>query len=825
MTFKRKGEKLLTPKLPKNPIFWVFFLMEQIGRLTYKGCFLVLKTALLALDKITKSALKVFYKARLVSQKLSLFSNKLVQSIKSVKAAVKYRLWLIGQEKRKKEALLAKKTRFKISLPKLRIPRVQIPKIPVPRIAFPKVPAIAFSCLAFLLLTFYFLILKDLPSPNRLTTKEQVVSTKIYDRSGQLLYTLYNGNQNRTLISLNGVPEYLKEATIAIEDKDFYYHQGFSIRGIIRAIQRNVFKHSIEGGSTITQQLVKNALLSPEKTLIRKVKEFVLALEVELLFTKDEILQMYFNEIPYGGTAYGAEAAAKTYFGKSAKDLTLAEAALLAGLPAAPTRFSPFGANPQLAFERQEQVLQRMIEEKYITEEEREQALKQKIVFAPQRTDIKAPHFVMYVKDLLVKKYGQRIVEEGGLEVITSLDLETQKMAEEMVKQEVGKLEKLHVTNGAALVTDPETGEILAMVGSKDYFDAVNDGNVNVTTRLRQPGSTIKVVNYTVALQNGYTAASIISDTPVAYQISGSPIYAPVNYDNRFHGNVTLRTALACSYNVPAVKVLASYGIGKMVQMGQDMGITTWEDSSRFGLSLTLGGGEVKMTDLAVVYGTLANMGKKVELQSILKVVDYKGKVLENYYSFDEDPKNGVQAKEEQTGKQVISPEIAYVLSDVLSDNKARTPAFGPRSDLVIPNNQVAVKTGTTNDKRDNWTIGYTSDYLVAVWVGNNDNSPMSAVASGVTGASPIWNNIMKNLLADKLSHQFSKPQELKAVEVCSLNGLLPCEGCPTKVEYFIPGTEPKVHCVMKKEKEEEEKKEEDKKKDKLLEGISTGEE
>ena len=814
MTFERTSKKVLAKKIPNNPISWVVFLLEKIGRITYKSMFLIGKLFFLLLILPIKIGLAVFRNFRTAFFDIKniigrIFSKtKFVSKrIKTLKAEIKYFLWSAKKAKSKIGFRFVKKQR------KLK-PRRKI------SLYFPKYTLFTFGILFLLIFGFYLWVLKDLPNPNKLTTTRQVVSTKIYDRNGDLLYIIYNGRQNRSMVKLEELPEYLIQATIAIEDQDFYHHQGFSIRGISRAIERNVFKHRKEGGSTITQQLVKNVLLTPEKTFTRKAKEFVLAVEVELLFSKEEILQMYFNQIPYGGTTYGIEAAAKTFFDKPAQDLSLAEAAMLAGLPAAPTQNSPFGAQPQIAYERKNKVLDRMVEDGYLSQEKANKISNEKLVFAPQKTDIKFPHFVMYIRDLLVKKYGRRTVEESGLEVITTLDPNIQKMAELKVREEISKLSAFHVTNGAALVTDPKTGEILAMVGSIDYFDTANDGNVNLTTSLRQPGSSIKPVNYAVALQLGYKASSIISDTPIAYHISGSEVYAPVNYDSRFHGNVTLRQALACSYNVPAVKVLAGYGVDNMAQMGKNMGITTWEDPSRFGLSLTLGGVEVKMTDMAVVYGTLANMGERVNSKAILKVSDYKGKIWEDNVEFENELLAVKAAGFENQKQNVLNPNIAYILSDILSDNKARTPAFGSNSALVIPNNQVAVKTGTTNEKRDNWTVGYTSDYVVTVWVGNNDNSPMSAVASGVTGASPIWNKIMTDLLKDQ-QHSFAKPQDLLAVEVCVVNGLLPCKGCPNKTEYFVPGTEPKTHCSteqMKKAKEEKEKKE----KDKILEGEKT---
>jgi 1A family penicillin-binding protein len=664
---------------------------------------------------------------------------------------------------------------------KLRLPRITPPKIALsrPRITWKIIiPLTVFLCLIIIGLLSYWFILRDLPNPHQLTTREQILTTKIYDQNGELLYKIYR-NQNRTLVKLDDVPLYLRQATIAIEDKEFYQHQGVSPQGIARALYRNLFLGRLSGGSTITQQLVKNTLLSSERTWQRKIKEAILAVWVETQFSKDEILQMYLNEVGFGGTAYGIEEASQLYFGKSVKEVNLAEAALLAGLPASPTRYSPFGAHPEMAKFRQQQVLREMVEDHYLTVETAQEA--QELFFAPQRTDIQAPHFVMYVKDLLVEKYGSKMVEEGGLEVKTSLNLGIQNLAQSIVTQEVNQLKNLHISNGAALVTNPQTGEILAMVGSRDYFDTENDGNYNVTTALRQPGSSIKPVNYSVALSMGFTPATIISDTPITFKVPGQPPYSPKNYDNRFHGNIPLRVALASSYNVPAVKVLSAIGVSRMIEQGEKMGITTWNDPSRFGLSLTLGGGEVKMTDMAVVYGTLTNLGMRVDLQPILEVRDYEGKLLE---------------KMENKGEKALSPQIAYLLTNILSDNAARTPAFGPNSLLNIPDHpHVAVKTGTTQNMRDNWTIGYTPNYLVATWVGNNDNTPMSYVASGITGASPIWNKIMTELLKEKSDQEFQLPSDLVKVEICPLANTLPCDGCGGKWEYFLPGTEPKDHC------------------------------
>lgn len=695
------------------------------------------------------------------------------------------------------------------TLPRFRWPRF-LRKIPWAGIIF-------LGGLVGISLWFYFSVLRGLPSPNKLATRQQAVSTKIYDRNGVLLFKLYNRKENRSLITLAELPPYLVNATVAIEDREFFYHTGISLRGMLRALKRNVFDHQLQGGSTITQQLVKNALLNRERTWQRKLKEIVLAIRVEMEFDKKEILQMYFNEVGYGGTAYGVEEASQLYFDKSAREVTLAEAALLAGLPAAPTTYSPLGANPELAIERQHQVLRRMVEDGYIDSEAAEQAKAEQLVFAPQKIEITAPHFVMYVKDLLVQKYGEQLVHEGGLEVYTTLDVAIQKLAEKAIAKELSNLNRYQINNAAALVTKPETGEILAMVGSVNYFDFSHDGQVNVTTRPRQPGSAIKPVMYSVALSNGFTPATIIEDSPIVYRIPGLPAYAPQNYDDNFHGRMTLRQALARSYNVPAVKTLSHIGVSKMVEQGQKMGITTWNDPSRFGLSLTLGGGEVKMVDLATAYGTLANMGKRVALNPILYVGDYQGKVYQRF-ACAESPvgfPSVAQAVEVTNcdGEQVVNPMVAYQLTDILSDNEARAPAFGRYSSLNIPGYPVAVKTGTTNNLRDNWTIGYSTDQLVTVWVGNNDNSPMSYVASGLTGAAPIWQMIMSSLVKQRQPQAFAAPEQLVKVTICPVTGTLACGQCGGQTEYFLPGTEPRQACSdellaeIRRENEEKEKK------------------
>lgn len=641
---------------------------------------------------------------------------------------------------------------------------------------------IALSLLSlFILGAFYFWILKDLPSPTKLSSSEIPQSTQIFDRNDKLLFTIYK-SKNQVFVPLNEIPKHMQQATLAIEDKNFYYHGAIDLKGMTRALYSIIFKQKLQGGSTLTQQLVKNSLLTPERTVLRKVKEVLLAFATEAVYSKNEIMEMYLNQTPYGGTAYGVEAAAKAYFDKKAKDLTLAEAALLAGLPEAPSTNSPFGTRPDLAKKRQQLVLSEMQKEGYITEDERKKSVSEPLKFKRIANEIKAPHFVLYVKDLLIKKYGQKMVEEGGLRVKTTLDLDLQDTTQASVAAEVNKSRGFNLTNGAAMAANPKTGEILAMVGSKDYFDETIDGNVNVTLAERQPGSSIKPINYTVGLLKGYTAATPFIDNKVCFPTPGQPPYCPVNYDGKFNGLMSMRYALGNSINIPAVKMLKLNGIDAMMATASAMGITTFKDPSRYGLSLTLGGGEVTMYDMIQAFSVLANQGYKVNLVSILKVTDSKGKVFEEY----EPPKSPI------FGKKVLPEEAAFIMSDILSDNSARAMAFGENSELRIPGKVVAAKTGTTNDYRDNWTFGYTPSIVVGAWVGNNDNSPMSYLASGITGAAPIWHDIMAYALKNKPVEYYYRPANVVQKHVCELTGLAPTAGfsCKTRLEYFVKGTE-----------------------------------
>jgi 1A family penicillin-binding protein len=706
--------------------------------------------------------------------------SSLYNSLKTVKfrKRISHLILTLSQNLPKKWLnILALKLRLKtLQLPSLKISRIKL----LLTIVGALIAAISLS--SFL---FWKNIVKGLPKPDDLLTRKQNVSTKIYDRNGVLLYNIYK-DENRTPVPLNRIPAQVRLATIAIEDAEFYEHPGISFRGIARAALKLIKDNEVTGGSTITQQLIKNALLTSEKTLVRKIREIVLAIRVEQVFSKNEILEMYLNEVSYGGTAYGIQEAAQIYFDKDVDQLTLGEAALLAGLPKSPTTFSPFGHNPEAVFNRQKEVLKLMRLNGFITEEQKKAGENENISFAETRADIKAPHFVMYVRQVLADKYGEELVSQGGLTVITTLDLSIQKLAEEVVKSEVEKLEKLNVGNGAAIVLDTQTGEILAMVGSYDYFDIEADGNVNLTLAERQPGSSIKVVNYSYALSHEYTPASILEDKSKTFNINGLPPYTPRNYDGQYRGKISLRSALAESRNIPAVSVLNSYGVGNMIDQGRKMGITTWKEPSNYGLSLTLGGGEVRLIDLAQVYATIANYGEKHNIDSIKKVSNYEGYVFE-----DESCENPDCQRQ-----QVLDPRVAYMLIDILKDNNARSPAFGSNSLLVVPGHpEVVVKTGTSNDLRDNLTIGFNQKYLVASWVGNNDNSPMKRVASGITGATPIWNRIISTLIASEETESWQVPSGLISLPICTITNSLACEGCFTRTEWFLEENKPIYAC------------------------------
>lgn len=631
----------------------------------------------------------------------------------------------------------------------------------------------------------YFFVLKDIPKATQLGSTSQPQSSKIYDRNGELLYTMYTG-RNQTYIPLKSIPKQLQQATIAIEDRNFYNHGAIDFQGILRAIVVNLQNERVEGGSTLTQQLVKSSLLTPERTIQRKAKEIILSFIVEAIYPKNKILEMYLNQVAYGGTAYGVDAASQVYFNKPVSDLTLAESAFLAGLPQAPSRYAPFGSHPEEGQARQKRVLEAMFEEGYITEEQMNAAKNEDLEFSAIRDEIKAPHFVFYVRDFLAEKYGDEMIEKGGLSITTTLDLKTQKIVEDAIATEGATLRESNWYNAAAVVTHPMTGEILAMAGSRDYFDSEHDGNVNVAISRRQPGSSIKPINFATGLINGYTAATPFIDKRTCFPNPGQASYCPRNYDGSFHGVVQMREALANSYNIPAVKMLKLNTVESMIETAEKMGITTFTDAERYGLSLTLGGGEVTMLQMTEAFGVFANSGYRIPVQPILKIERANGEVVEEY-----DPPTSILS-----GEKAIPEGVAFIISHILQDNAARTPAFGANSPLRIPDYPVSVKTGTTNDYRDNWTIGYTPSFVTSVWVGNNDNTPLRGVTSGITGAAPIWNDIMTALLEGTEPEELKQPESVVGANICSDSGLRPQPDgspyrCPTKYEYFIEGTIP----------------------------------
>ncbi|MEX0896378.1 MAG: transglycosylase domain-containing protein [Patescibacteria group bacterium] len=642
---------------------------------------------------------------------------------------------------------------------------------------------------------------QDLPKPGEVVRRSGF-STKIFARNGELLYDLYD-EQRRSPISIDQVPEHLKYATVAIEDKDFYRHQGFDMMTIIRIPYNYIVRQRVVGGSTLTQQLVKNALLTNERSVTRKFKELVLSLQIERTFTKDEILEMYLNEAPYGGTAWGAGTAAELYFGKDISELTMPESAVLAGLPQRPSAYSPYRGltdedGTPLWKLRTLGVLRRMYEDKYITQDAYEESIASLDTMQFHSAEMNlsaAPHFVFYVRDLLADMYGEEVVETAGLQVTTSIDLELQQAAQEIVTEELEQVENLNITNGSVMVVDPRTGEILSMVGSKDFNDPDIDGQFNVAVDgLRQPGSSIKPVTYLTLLQRGYTPASMLLDVSTTFAANDTvDPYNPRNYDGRFRGPVSVRNSLGSSLNVPAVKALALVGVDTFLDQAYRMGFPTLaptqENMSRFGLAVTLGGAEVHLIDIVSAYSAFANGGTKVEPVSILEIKDIDGRVLYQHQPVQ--------------GSEVMSEEEAFLISDILSDDAARSMAFGTGSQLRI-NDNVAVKTGTTNDQRDNWAIGWSQELMVGAWVGNNDNSPMLQVASGVSGATPIWRRVLlAGLERDAYgSPAWSVPAGIEQVEVDAVSGYPATEGFNSRTEYVVRGTLPPppdpIHTMLK---------------------------
>lgn len=645
------------------------------------------------------------------------------------------------------------------------------------------IAGICFLAGVLLLIIVFAWFSRDLPDPNRISDRNVAQSTRIYARDGTTLLYQIHGDERRTVVELGDIAPDVVNATVAIEDKDFYKHRGFSLTGILRAIFRDITTGSSQGGSTITQQFVKNAILTSEKRVTRKIRELVLSYQIERRFTKQQILKLYFNEIPYGSNAYGIEAAAETYFGKSAKSLTLAEASVLAALPQAPTFYSPYGNHADRLLARAHYVLDIMVEQGYITKEQADAAKAVDVLanVKPKRESIVAPHFIFYVREQLSDKYGEKTVEQEGLRVVTTLDIDKQVAAEQAVTEQGDINEKKYHANNASLVAlDPKTGQVLAMVGSRDYFNAAIDGNVNVALAPRQPGSSIKPIVYATAFSVGFTPETILFDLTTHFKIPGAPDYVPQNYDNREHGPLPMRNTLAGSLNIPAVKTLYLTGIDRVIDQAQKMGYTTWEDRSRLGLSLTLGGAEVKLIEHVAAFGAIAGDGVLHPTTPILRVEDKNGKVLEEY---------------QNQNSRVLDENVARTVIDVLSDNSARSFIFGSRSKLILPDRPVAAKTGTTQEFRDGWTVGFTPSIVTGVWVGNSRNEKMVKGADGVVVAAPIWNSFMRKVLAGTKAESFKKPKSEKPTKPI-LQGKLEGES-PIKVDR-VTGKEIPSSCVEK---------------------------
>ena len=745
-----------------------------------------------------------------LAKKITYLVSRLTQSIRGGLISLKshrYTHYILGivvdqlqkDWQLKKRLLSIKPPTIKIKVKK-KVPRIikTLPEIPM---GYVNRARSCLSCLAAFILGIIFAVLfilipshiavwlNDLPNPDLLVTRSLPTPTRILDRQGRLLYEIYIDKRYEP-VKLSQIPRHVVEATIAVEDDEFFFHFGINPKSMIRAAKSTFVDDKLQGGSTITQQLIKNVLLSPERTLSRKMKELVLAIVAEIRYSKSQILELYLNNISYGGSAWGIQSASLKFFNKNVWEIDLAEAALLAGLPTAPSAYSPISGDMSIAKTRQKYVLDRMQRLGYITYQESVEAYNKELVFAQQKEYIRAPHFVAYVRKDLEEKYGRRFLELGGLTVRTTLDLDLQEKVQEIVSQEVEKSRHLNISNGAAVVLDSRTAEILAYVGSKDYFQG-DWGAFDVITSLRQPGSSIKPVTYSLALERGYTAASVLKDEPITFTIKGQPVYTPKNYDGKYHGKVTLRQALSNSYNVPAVRLANELGPDNIVALGRDLGLSNWQVDGSYGLSVTLGGKEVRLLDHANLYATLARKGKYYKTTPYLSVVDGKGFEM---------------LKADRGERQVISEETAYIIYAILSDEKSRIPAFGTQNFLSIPGKTVAVKTGTTDRIRDNFTLGYTPSFTVGVWVGNNDNSPLhSSLASGLSGAAPMWNRIMTLTLQDKSDEKMSMPQNVftKYDEKCQVN------------EVFIKGTKvPSRLCIPAEDEDDKEAKKKQSKKE-----------
>lgn len=632
---------------------------------------------------------------------------------------------------------------------------------------------IAIAFVFFLVIAFAWFA-KDLPTPTKIANRRAVESTKLYDRTGQTL--LYEtGDQKRTVIEFDQISQYLKDATIATEDSNFYKHHGFEAKSLFRAVYAKITGKTtrVSGTSTITQQFVKNALLTSDRSYTRKFKELILAIELEFMFSKEQILTMYLNEIPYGNSTAGAEAASRMYYGKQAKDLTISEAAMLAAIPQAPTYYSPYGTHTKELVYRKNYVLDRMVDTGKISQEEAEKAKEEDNLalgtsLKPRRDTMLAPHFAMYTLEKVASEFGEEKVQKEGLKIITTLDYDKQKMAEQAITEGVPKLTKYNASNAAMVAVDPKTGQVLAMVGSKDYFNTDIDGNVNVADSLRQPGSSFKPFSYATAFKKKeYSPSKIIFD--LSTDFGGG--YIPQNYNGRTNGPVTMRQALSNSLNIPAVKVMSLAGLDNVIRTASDMGISSLTDRDRYGLSLALGAGEVRPVEMAGAFGVFANGGIKHKITPYQKITDSNGKTIYDYET------------EKKKGSEVLDPQIAYQISNILSDNGARSLVFGTRSALYFPKRTVAAKTGTTTDFKDAWTVGYTPSISVAVWVGNSDATKMSSGADGSIVAAPMFHNFIEKALANIPDEPFARPEGIQDIEVEKWSNKLPGDNSPERVK------------------------------------------
>jgi 1A family penicillin-binding protein len=642
--------------------------------------------------------------------------------------------------------------------------------------------AVLFLCLgSALALGAYVYVARQLPSPEELLIRAKTFeSTRVYDRNGVLLWEIMDPTGGRrTVVRLQSIPLVVRQATIATEDPTFYSNPGVSPLSIARAFWQNLREGGIaSGASTITQQLVKNLFLSAEVTYQRKIKEAVLATEVTRRYSKDQILEIYLNQVYYGNMAYGIGTAAEVYFQKPVSGLSLAEGAMIVGMAQGPAIYDPYTNLPKAKM-RQGIVLDLMVRRGYITRGEAGRALAEELVFAAPRIEMKAPHFSVYVREQLEAQYGTDLLYRSGLRVTTTLDMKLQEAAERIVHSKIDSLREVSATNASLVAMNPQNGQILAMVGSVDFNDPAIDGQVNVALRPRQPGSSIKPVTYLAAFERGWTASTFIMDIKTEFPDGANPPYVPKNHDDKEHGPVLVRDALARSLNIPAVKALQFVTVSGMLEMAHRLGITSLNRPD-YGLALTLGGGDVTLLEMTTTYAEIANGGRRVVPQPILRIEDSSGRLV-------------FQAAE-QRGDTLIDPRHAYIITSILSDKEARIPTFGTPNALEL-SRTAAAKTGTTDDYRDAWTIGYTPDLVTGVWVGNSNGQPMKRVF-GSRGAAPIWHDFMEEALADTPVHEFAVPEGLVTAEVCPVSGKLHTDKCPAaRKEIFVAGTEPKDPC------------------------------